>query len=170
MSTDLPTTELHPSFSTPDAEPTPWEEGRVALEAAEIFWITTVRPDGRPHVTPLVAVWHEHALYFCTGPEERKGRNLAQNPQVVLTTGSNSYSDGLDLIVEGEAVRVTDDALLHLLRDLWRTKYDWPFEVRDNAFHQEGVGSAYVYEVAPAKILGFGRQAGFNFSQTRWRF
>lgn len=170
MSSRNPVTELHPSFSSPGAEPTSWDEGREALEQAEIFWITTVRPDGRPHVTPLVAVWHEGALYFCTGPEERKGRNLAENPQVVLTTGSNSFDDGLDLIVEGTAVRATDETLLQRLAGLWDTKYDWHFEVGDGAFHQAGVGSAYVYEVAPETIFGFGREEGFNFSQTRWRF
>jgi general stress protein 26 len=170
MSARTPVTELHPSFSTPDVEPTSWEEGQAALEQAEIFWISTVRPDGRPHVTPLVAAWHAGALYFCTGPEERKGRNLAENPQVVLTTGSSSFNDGLDLIVEGAAIRVTDEALLQRLAEIWVSKYDWRFEVRDGAFHQEGVGAAHVFEVAPTTIFGFGRNEGFSFSQTRWRF
>jgi hypothetical protein len=48
---------------------------------------STVRPDGRPHVTPLIAVWHAGALWFATGPEERKARNLAENPSCVLTPG-----------------------------------------------------------------------------------
>ena len=35
-------------------------------------WLTTVRADGRPHVTPLVAVWLDDAIHFSTGPEEQK--------------------------------------------------------------------------------------------------
>ncbi len=46
------------------------------LEASEIFWLSTVRRDGRPHVTPLPAMWLDGALHFCTGPEEQKAKNL----------------------------------------------------------------------------------------------
>ena len=53
-----------------------------------------MRQDGRPHVTPLIAVWLEHALYFCTGPDERKARNLAWNSYYVVTTGSNALGKG----------------------------------------------------------------------------
>jgi hypothetical protein len=38
----------------------------------------TVRPDGRPQVTPVVAVWLDGAVHFTTGPTERKAHNLAQ--------------------------------------------------------------------------------------------
>lgn len=63
--TDIgPTAELDPQFSSPDATPTPWAVARGHLEKAEIYWLSTVRPDGRPHVTPVVAVWLDGALYF----------------------------------------------------------------------------------------------------------
>ena len=168
MSSSNPVTELDPSFSTPGAEPTSWDEGRETLEDAEIFWISTVRPDGRPHVTPLVAVWHEDALYFCTNPGERKAKNLAENAHCILTTGTNLFGQGLDIVVEGEAVRVTDEAMLRRLTEIWSTKYDWHFEVRDGMFHEAGRGVALVFEVAPARAFAFGR--GEDFSQTRWRF
>ena len=107
------------------------------LENAELFWVTTVRPDGRPHSTPLVAVWLDDALHFCTGETEQKAHNLATNPNVLLTTGDNGWKGGLDVVVEGAAVRVTDDALLGRLAEAWREKWDgqWQFEARDGAFH-----------------------------------
>lgn len=43
--------------------------------------------------------------------------------RLVLTTGSASLSTGLDLVVESTALRVTDDARLHLLADAWASKY-----------------------------------------------
>ncbi len=89
-------------FSDPEAEPTPWAETFDALERAELYWITTVRPDGRPHVTPLIGVAADDAVYFCTGLEEQKGRNLQQNDQVVITTGNNTWAKGLDVVVEGQ--------------------------------------------------------------------
>src|SRR4029079_6936259 len=63
------TPELDPRFSAPDATPTPWTTVREVLEAAELFWISTVRSDGRPHVTPLPAVWLSDAGYVARGAE-----------------------------------------------------------------------------------------------------
>lgn len=54
------------------ASPTGWAEARGELAAALVYWLSTVRPDGRPHITPLIGVWQDGALYFCTDPEERK--------------------------------------------------------------------------------------------------
>jgi pyridoxamine 5'-phosphate oxidase-like protein len=48
-----PDTALDQRYSGPGAVATGWEQTRRALEAAELFWISTVRADGRPHVTPL---------------------------------------------------------------------------------------------------------------------
>jgi len=165
-----PNSELDAKFSEPDATPTAWAEVRQALEAAEISWITTVRADGRPHVTPLVAVFLDNAAYFCTGAGEQKAVNLRTNAKVVLTTGCNSWQEGLDVVVEGEAVRVEDDGRLRQLADAWKSKWDgqWQFEARDGAFHHEdGEGEALVFEVAPAKVLSFSKTDG---AATRHRF
>ena len=164
-----PETRLDPGYSDEAATVTPWPEAEARLAEAELFWISTVRPDGRPHVTPLPAVWAHGALHFCTGPEERKARNLAENPQVVLTTGSNTWNKGYDLVAEGEAVRVSDDGRLRELAGAWEAKYGsfWRFEVRDGCFHH-GAGRALVFSVAPRTVFGFGK--GEPFSQTRWRF
>ena len=164
-----PVPELDQRFSSEDASPTPWPDARDRLRDAEVFWVSTVRPDGRPHVTPLIAVWLDDALYFCTGPTERKARNLKENCHVILTTGCNLIGEGLDVVVEGEAVRLTDDAQLMRIADAYVSKYgsDWHFDVRDGLFVHEA-GTALVFEVAPRKAFGF--RKGDEFSQTRWRF
>ena len=164
-----PVPEQDVRFGDPDAPPTTWTEVQRLLETAELFWISTVRSDGRPHVTPLPAIWDDGRLHFCTGPAEQKAVNLAKNPQVALTTGTNRWKEGLDLVVEGRAVRVTDDARLRTLADLWRGKYsgDWDFTVEHGAFHHQDGGSAVVFEVAPTKVLAFAKG---RFAQTRYRF
>lgn len=169
MTDKQPDTRLDPRYSEATATATDWSEALKILTGAELFWISTVRPDGRPHVTPLPAVWSRGALHFCTGPEERKARNLAANPQVVLTTGVNTWNEGYDLVVEGEAVRVSDDGRLRELAAAWEEKYGefWRFEVRNGSFHH-GAGDAFVFSVAPRTVFGFGK--GEPFSQTRWRF
>ena len=136
----MPVTALDERFSDPRAVATGWDETRRALDEAELFWITTVRPDGRPHVTPLVAVWLDGALYFCTGDTEQKAVNLAANPHVILTMGCNRWDGGLDVVLEGNAVQVTDDDLLRRLAEAWTAKWDgrWQFQVRDGCFqHME---------------------------------
>lgn len=56
------TAEIH-GFSEAGAAPTPWTTALQQVEEADTFWLSTVRPDGRPHVTPLIAVWHEDATW-----------------------------------------------------------------------------------------------------------
>src|SRR5437660_9581230 len=131
-----PRTELDTRFSEPAAQPTSWEDTLEAIKHAEIFWISTVRADGRPHVTPLVTVWLDDALHFCTGPAEQKARNLAANSNVVLTTGCNRWDEGLDVVVEGEARRVTDPPTLERLAAAWSEKWDgrWTYAVVEDGF------------------------------------
>lgn len=168
MGTADPDTELDARFSAPGAVATPWAEVRRAIEEAELFWISTVRPDGRPHVTPLPAVWRDEVLHFCTGAREQKAVNLARSADCVLTTGSNTWKAGLDVVVEGTARRVTDEDRLQHLADAWTSKYkgDWRFEVANGAFQGDG-GEALVFEVVPDKILAFAKG---DFAQTRYRF
>ena len=173
-----PTVDLDPRFSSDEAGPRPWSEVLTVLDEAEVFWLSTVRRDGRPHVTPLPAVWLDQALHFCTGPTEQKAKNIESNPQCILTTGNNRFESGLDVIVEGRAERVTDEALLNRLAEKWASKLDWEFEVFDGAFHDPAVETddkdesttamAYVFVVAPVKVLAFGK--GEPYSQTRYRF
>ena len=65
-----PVTTFDDEYSSPDAVAVSWEETRQILETAELFWVCTVRPDGRPHATPVVAVWAEDAIWFSTGSVE----------------------------------------------------------------------------------------------------
>jgi len=153
-------TRLDERFSDPGTEATGWAETARALEEAQISWLTTVRADGRPHVTPLVAVWLDGAVHFSTGTSEQKYLNLTANPNVVLTTGRNAWDDALDVVVEGAARRVTDRPTLDRLAAAWLRKWDgrWGYEATDNGFRQGGHDDVAVFAVEPAKVLVFGRQ------------
>jgi nitroimidazol reductase NimA-like FMN-containing flavoprotein (pyridoxamine 5'-phosphate oxidase superfamily) len=149
------TTKLASKFSAPTAVAAEWSHVLELIRAAPIWWVSTVRDGSRPHVTPLLSVLDGDALYFTTGPEEQKARNLAANPAVVLTTGANTYDVGTDIVVDGRAVRVTDDDRLRKLSDRWVEKYteEWRFEAHDEAFwHGDGTRCAWVFEVRPDTI------------------
>jgi hypothetical protein len=167
--TEPVSTELDSRFSAPDATPTPWDDALRVLSDARIYWITTVRHDQRPHVTPLIGLWFDDSFIFCTGPGEQKAKNIVDNSNCVVLTGRNTYEEGLDVVVEGNAERVVEEARLLTLAEQFLAKYgdEWRFEVRESAFHHEG-GEAWVFEVAPSKVLGFVR--GDRAAQTRWLF
>ena len=164
-----PATELHQQFSSEGATATPWPLARGQLAKAEGYWLSTVRADGRPHVTPMVAVWMDGALYFSTGGTERKAHNLAQNEHCVITTGCNRLAEGLDLVVEGDAVVVSAKDRLQRVADSFAAKYDPPFNFKATDFSAFGDGGdVLVYEVSPTRVFGYGR--GTHYSATRWHF
>jgi general stress protein 26 len=156
--TSDPTTELDSRFSAAEA-PTPWPDAKNVLEQAELYWLTTVRADGRPHVTPLIGVSEDGAMHFSTGLREQKARNLEHNRQVALTTGNNTWDRGLDVVVEGSAVRVVDNEALQRLADAYEAKYGsaWHFDVGDGVF-RTSVDDAAVFRIEPAKVLAFAKE------------
>jgi general stress protein 26 len=149
-----PATSLDTRFSEPESAATPWQTTLQVLKTAELSWITTVRRDGRPHVSPLVAVWFDGALWFSTGVTEQKAVNLRANRHVVVT---------------GEATREIDDGVLTQLAKAWTDKWDgrWQYQVRDGAFHDDPGGEVLVFRVTPSKILAFGKG---TFTHTSYRF
>jgi len=148
------------------AEAIPWPTALVLLEQAELFWVSSVRFDGRPHVTPVVAVWMDGALYFSSGPEEQKSRNLAANPHCAVTTGCNTGDERVDIVLHGEVEIVRDLSRLQRVADGFFAKYgsDSAFEVADDGTFR---GPALVYQLNPKQTLGFGKGP---FSHTRWDF
>jgi hypothetical protein len=87
---------------------------------------------------------------------------------VALVTGANGWQSGLDVVVEGEAVRVTDPEQLQRLAAAWAQKWDgrWRYSVGEDGFRHD-VGTALVFAVRPAKVLAFAKG---SFSHTRHRF
>ncbi len=137
--------------------------------AGRALWLTTVRPDGRPHTTPVVAVWVDDALYFTTGAEEQKAKNLRACPHVVATTGCNGWESGLDVVVEGDALLCTDPAVLARIAEAFQTKWDgrWKFEARGERFLHPESFEVQLFTVAPNKVLAFAKGL---FAHTTHRF
>ena len=110
----VPVTELS-AFGSPNATPTVWSQAQDELAVAEVYWLSTVRPDGRPHVTPLLGIWLEGALYFCTDRTSEKRRT--SQPTVIGSLGQGKKKRYL--VIEGTAESVSDHAELGPERRLW---------------------------------------------------
>ena len=111
----------------------PWSRPRDILASDTpvehlTFFVATVRPDGRPHSAGVGAVWVDDALYFTSGPGTLKSRNLATNPACSVSVNLR----GLDLVLEGEAHRVTEASTLERLAAVFRTG-GWPAEAQGDA-------------------------------------
>ncbi|WP_129837629.1 pyridoxamine 5'-phosphate oxidase family protein [Streptomyces sp. RFCAC02] len=155
------------------ARPAPWTEAGDLLESAPLYWLTTVRPDGRPHATPVVAVWWDLALHFCVSPDSVKARNLRSNPHCLVTAGRNDMHDGLDLAAEGTAHRLRDHATVRRLVRVFTAKYgEWPFEAGQHGgeavvVKKQSGHRSVVFRVRPTVVHGF--RKGGEWTQTRWR-
>jgi general stress protein 26 len=167
--------EIDPRYGDATATAPQWAEVERLLTDAQLYWIISVRADGRPHAVPLVGVWWDGAFVFCTGAQEQKMRNIGAHPHVAVTTGTTGaggWDSGKEVVVEGTAERVTDAGTLQALADAWYAKYgdDWHFAVRGEEFVElshsgDGIDGAHVYRVRPDKVLVFGGDHG----QTRFR-
>ena len=163
------------------APPIPWTRVRERLEEGltqapgtggpdrHTCWVATVRPDGRPHVVPVGVLWVDGRFYFNAGATTRKARNLARNPQCVITVATNPF----DLVVEGEAVKVTEEAKLQRIAEVYASQ-GWQATVRDGALYAEysapsaGPPPWDLYEVTPATVFALGTAEPYG--ATRWRF
>ena len=131
-----------------------WSQARdlLARESASKdvpFFLNTVRPDGRPHSVGIGAVWFEDALYFVSGPGTRKSRNLAENPACTVSVRLS----GMDLVLEGDAHRITDESTLDRVAARYRES-GWPAEREGAAFTAPytapsgGPAPWYVYRIS----------------------
>ena len=156
-----------------DLDPIPWSRALEALESAEprtqTPFLATTRPDGRPHVAALGALWDDGKVYFVSGPGTRKSQNLARNANCVISMSLT----GIDLVIEGVAEKVTDDATLQRLAKRYADQ-GWPATVKDGAFTYDysapsaGPPPWDLYVVAPTTV--FGVLTSEPGGATRWRF
>jgi hypothetical protein len=153
--------------------PLPWSRAETALEAPTekptTFFLATVRSDGRPHVAGIGALWVEDRFFFTSGPRTRKGRNLAEREDCVISV---ALAD-IDLVVEGTARRVTDEPTLKRLAARFAAQ-GWPARVEDDALTapysapSAGPPPWYLFEFIPK--TAFGVATAEPYGATRWRF
>lgn len=147
-----------------------WADAQKQLEQSEKFWLATTDPDGSPHVVPIFSVWVDDTLYFTSGKKVRKSRNLAQNAHCVIST----QGETLDVMVEGEATKITDEAAMQRVAKAYADKYGWPIMPHDGAFDapygapSAGPAPYACYHVRITKVFALGTSEVYG--ATRWVF
>jgi hypothetical protein len=149
-----------------------WSLALDHLTRSQLYWLTTVRTGGVAHVRPVFAVVSNGTLYSTTAATAHKTHLLEQRPQCTLATST----DGIDLVYEGIASRVSDRATLERVAAAYHAKYQWPVAVVGDAFTAPfGAPSAgpppyHLYEIAPVDVFGFGTDDRYAKRSTRWNF
>jgi pyridoxine/pyridoxamine 5'-phosphate oxidase len=135
------------------AERLPWDEVERWLAESRSYWVCTTRPDGRPHAAPVWGLWRGGSLVFSTDRASRKGRNLAERPEVVAHLESGDEV----AILEGavEEVELTD-----MIADEYERKY---------AYRPQPGGGGVWYALRP-RVANTWRERDFPQTATRWSF
>lgn len=115
-------------------------------------WLTTINPDGSPHVTPVGGAWVDGAFWFQTGDGTRKAKNVERDPRCSMSVSTHQF----DLVVNGTAEKVTDRAAVARAVAVWN-EGGWPCEVDESGFgltapfNAPAVGPApwFVYRITP---------------------
>ena len=153
------------------SQPLDWSAVCDRLIRTTWFWLTTVRPNGLPHVMPVFAAWSDPCFFVVSKSTTRKSRNLTDNPHCVVATDTGD----LHVVVEGEAQRVLDQAMLVRASRAFADIYGW--ETRplgsmldaDYGAPTSGGPPFNVYAIRPTKAFSFPTD-GESSTPTRWRF
>ena len=162
---------------------TPWALARERLanpEPGRTSWLATVRPDGRPHLMPIIAFWIDGAFHFVVGEGTRKGRNLAADGRCVVATGSMTLPS-LDVVVEGHAEPIDDEAEVRRIAEILKDN-GWPLKASGVKVDGPNAPTAgpppySIYRMVPSTAFGLPGMLGMEqFDQadlpkpTRWEF
>jgi hypothetical protein len=136
----------------------PWTWATERLERARNYWVATASPDGVPHLAAVWAVWLGGALYFSTGAQSVKARNLTASAQCVVTPENADEA----VIVHGVAERVGDSGAVEFIHRAYIEKYG-------EGFPDPAVDP--LFAVAPRVVIGLISSASeFTRRATRWHF
>lgn len=138
----------------------PWSWAEERLTKSHDYWVATARPDGRPHLMPVWAVWDGGALWFSSSIGSRKARNLSDEPRCSIAT-DNAWEP---VVLEGIARVVTDHDALARYIALENEKYgtDYTVDFLDPAVNA-------TLRVEPSWVFTL-TEDDFTGSPTRWSF
>ena len=140
----------------------PWKWAEDRLNKTREYWIATTRPDGRPHVMVVWALWMNGCIYFSTGASTVKARNLAQNPHCTMCADNAAEA----VIVEGVVETERDVDTIRKYVPLYEKKYKFKLgEMGENLIALKDP----LFSLRPTTVFGFWEKK-FSTSATRWIF
>lgn len=137
-----------------------WAHIDARMGEAKNYWVATTRPNGRPHVAPTWAVWHDNCLYFDGSPETRRMRNIAANPHVAV-----HLEDGDQAVIVEGVTRMVERPSRELGEQLARL-YSAKYAALGYAPEPDSWDNGGLYVMEPTLALAW---TEFGVDMTRWR-
>jgi nitroimidazol reductase NimA-like FMN-containing flavoprotein (pyridoxamine 5'-phosphate oxidase superfamily) len=144
-----------------EADLLPWAWAVERIEGSHYYWLSTVRPNGRPHCMPVWGIWMDEQLWFSSSPGSRKTLNLESHPWAVVSTDDPTEP----VVIEGAAVRVgsaEEPEKISAFAAGVSTKYESQYPVE---FFMENA----TFRIEPHRVIGM-TEREFEGSPTRWTF
>jgi hypothetical protein len=166
-----------------ETETTSWETVRTRLanpEQPRTCWLATTRPDGRPHLMPVIGFWVDGAMHVVAGEGTQKARNIAANDRCVIATGSTTLPS-LDIVIEGRAEPIGDHAEVERMA-AFLGENNWPLEVKGDKVYgphgpTAGLPPYRIFRIVPSTVFGLPGMTGMDQfdpgdlpKPTRWDF
>jgi hypothetical protein len=143
---------------TPPGTLLAWSTVEEWLLNARTYWLTTTRPDGRPHAVPLWGVWIGGALGFSTGAETATARNLATNASALAHPGNGDQV----AIIEGTVEGFPKGPTLTNFAEQYERKYNWPFD--------PDAPPGPIFRLVADRVLSWDADADLVQTMARWEF
>ena len=138
----------------------PWGWAVERLTTSRSYWLASIRPDGRPHVMPVWAIWLDDRLLFSSGLQSAKARNLLRDARCSITTDEATEP----VVINGTAERATDAPTIERYAAAINTKYDQDIAVDFYDPSHNGL-----FAITPKIAVGM-IEEDFGGSPTRWSF
>ena len=135
-----------------------WDWATDRLTRSHDYWLATVSPERRPHVTPVWGVWREDALWFSCSRRSRKARNVARNHAVTATTDDPANP----VVVDGDAEPIEDRDSIIAFAEWVDTKYQTRYGAE---FFGDPANACF--RIAVLSVFGLSGD-DFTGSPTRW--
>lgn len=167
-----------------DEQPLEWDGVRGLLDAGldtgpgsggpgrYTCWLSSVNADGSPHVNAIGAIWEDGGFWFVTGRSTRRGRNVDREPRCALAISTDEF----DLVIEGNAVLVTEPEVVTRIARRYNDDAGWPCEVAESgtaltaAYSAQSAGRPpwhiYRIDATSAHVV----RVAEPYGATRWRF
>lgn len=161
-----------------------WDEVAAQLDKGEFLsldnappryttWLTTLNPDGSPHVTAVGALWDNGTFWFQTADKTHKAKNITRDPRCVLSVSLQEE----DVVFEGSAEKITNPDDVARIADLYATRGGWPAKPDESGtgitapFNAPGLGDPpwFIYRMEPKAATSV-KTTGEEAVSTRWHF
>jgi PPOX class probable F420-dependent enzyme len=126
------------------------------LRSELIIWLSTVRPDGRPHLVPVWFLWDGATFLIFSQPKDLKLRNLRHSPNVVLALETRDQGNEV-VLIEGQAA-VLEGSTLKTTMPEYAGKYDALMKSMDWTADWMATKYSEVVRITPTKFISWGHK------------